>query len=73
MEGLYLPICSIFFSIMLIFIYFSKKRIDLIENKIFSVMLICSVIDSILVTILQGLAINGIHGIENILLNVLNK
>ena len=73
MEGLYLPVCSIFFSIMLIFIYFSKKRIDLIENKIFSVMLICSVIDSILVTILQGLAINGIHGIENILLNVLNK
>ena len=73
MEGLYLPVCSIFFSIMLIFIYFSKKRIDLIENKIFSVMLICSVIDSILVTILQALALNGIHGVENILLNVLNK
>ena len=73
MEGLYLPICAIFFSIMLCSVYFAKKRIDLIENKIFSVMIVCSVIDSILVTILQILALNGIVGLENILLNVLNK
>ena len=53
MEGLYLPICSLFFSILLCVIYFSKKRIDLLENKVYSVMLISSVIDSILVTILQ--------------------
>ena len=73
MEGLLLPICSIFFSLMLIVIYYSKKRIDLIENRVFSTMLICSVLDSIIVTILQCLALNGVSTIESILLNILNK
>ena len=73
MEGLYLPICSIFFSILLCIIYFSKKRIDLLENKVFSVMLICSVIDSIIVTILQYLALDGVSTLELALIESFNK
>ena len=73
MEGLYLPICSVFFSLLLCIIYFSKKRIDLLENKVYSVMLISSLIDSILVTILQYLAVDGITNKENIIIQIFNK
>ena len=57
MSGVLLPICSIVFSILLLFVYFSKERVNLIENKVYSIMLICSVIDSILVTIVHTIAI----------------
>ena len=57
MSGVLLPICSIVFSLLLLFVYFSKERIDLVENKIYSIMLICSVIDSILVTTVHSIAI----------------
>ena len=53
MVGLQLPVCSVFFSILLAVVYFSKKRINSFENKIYSVMLISSIIDSLLVTFLQ--------------------
>lgn len=73
MAGLLLPVCSIFFSGLLCFIYFSKERIDITENKMYSNMIVCSVIDSILVSILQILALNGVVGIEKILVNLFNK
>ncbi len=71
MNGILLPACSIFFSTMLCIIYFSKKRIDLLENKVFSIMLIASVIDSILVTTLQTLASQNL--MNNLILNIFNK
>ncbi len=52
-----LPICSVFFSSLLLIIYFLKKRVDLLENKIFSYMLIISFVDSILVSMLQTIGI----------------
>ncbi|NLM62870.1 MAG: hypothetical protein GX190_00960 [Mollicutes bacterium] len=52
MQGILLPAWSIIFSGLLLIIYFSKKRLDLLENKFFSIMLIVSFIDSCLVTIL---------------------
>ena len=58
MSGILLPACSIFFSLLLCFAYFSKKRYPSVENKVYSVMLILSVVDSIIVTVLQSLAIN---------------
>lgn len=57
MSGVLLPACSIFFSLLLCCIYFLKKRYPLVENKVYSVMLIISVIDSIIVTILQTIPI----------------
>lgn len=73
MSGILLPACSIFFSVLLCCAYFFKKRFPLVENKVYSVMLIISVIDSIIVTILQSLAVlsNGNEYIE--IISFLNK
>ncbi len=57
MAGILLPACSIFFSTLLCIVYFSKKRINIPENKVYNVMLIASLIDSIIVTILQTLVV----------------
>ena len=73
MAGALLPICSIIFSGLLCFVYFYKKRIKLVENNVFSVMLIVSVIDSILVSILQLISKNGVHGFEIFIVEVFNK
>ena len=46
MEGVLLPICSIFFSALLCVAFFVKKRINLLENNLYSIMLIASFIDN---------------------------
>lgn len=73
MSGILLPACSIFFSALLCFVFFSKKRVNLLENKMYSVMLICSLIDSITVTILQYFPFNGITDLESSLISIINK
>jgi len=73
MAGVLLPACSIFFSILLCCAYFLKKRFPLAENKIYSVMLIISVLDSIIVTILQGMALSLDINQYKVLVNTLNK
>ena len=73
MAGLLLPICAIFFSGLICCVYFLKKRVNLLENKMYSGMLICTLIDSILVSILQILALNGVNGIENYFVMLFNK
>lgn len=73
MAGALLPICSVIFSGLLCFVYFYKKRIKLVENNVFSVMLIVSVIDSILVSVLQLISKNGIQGFESVIVEVFNK
>lgn len=73
MAGILLPMCSIFFSMLLSFNYFSKKRVNILENKMYSTMLICSVLDSILVTALQILALDGVVGIEQFFVSIFNK
>ena len=39
-SGIYFPLCCLFFSLQLMFIYFSKKRLNNLENKIYKVLLI---------------------------------
>ena len=73
MAGILLPACSIFFSILLCCAYFLKKRFPLVENKIYSCMLIISVIDSIIVTTLQGITIIKQIDDYNWLIVLLNK
>ena len=73
MEGILLPICSIFFSILLFCIYYSKKRVNLVENVMYSIMLICSVFDSILVSFLQIFAIDGVSQNEYLIIEIFNK
>ena len=73
MAGLLLPICAIFFSGLLCFVYFFKKRVNLLENKMYSYMLICTLIDSVLVSILQIMALNGVNDLEYYFVMVFNK
>lgn len=47
MTNLYIPICGFFCAILLIICFFSKKRINNMETKLFSLMLITSFLDSI--------------------------
>ena len=52
-SGLYLPFCAIFFSALLFITYFTKKRIKIFENKLYSAMIVLSFIDSVVATVLQ--------------------
>lgn len=73
MAGILLPICATFFSLLLTIIYFSKKRIDLVENKIYSLMILVVLIDSALVSLVQGIGLNGINSVSNIFISLINK
>ena len=73
MAGILLPICGTFFSLLLTIIYFSKKRIDLVENKIYSFMIPIVLIDSVLVSLVQGIGLNGINSVSNIFISLINK
>ena len=73
MGGLLLPACSVFFSLLLCFAYLLKKRFPLIENKVYSVMLIISVFDSIIVTILQYIAYKYDVTNMQMIISILNK
>src|SRR5699024_628959 len=53
--------------------YFSKKRLNTLENKTYSIMLVCSLIDSILVTILRVFSIGEITPLIEVFVNILNK
>ena len=72
-SGMLLPMCSCFFSLLLIFIFFSKKRLNLLENKLYSYMIIITLFDSIIVSILQFVA--AYFGVSDYvsLIEILNK
>ena len=69
MQGIHLPICSFVFAAMLCIVYFSKKRINLLENKIYSVMLIVALIDSSIVSYLLATG----YYLNEIIIEILNK
>ena len=73
MEGILLPVCSLFFSGLMCYVYFSKERVDLLENKMYSCMIICSFIDSLIVTILQSIAFFYAPGYLDFIITILNK
>ena len=43
-SGIYFPVVCIFFNLLIMWVYFSKKRLDNIENKIYKVLLISNFI-----------------------------
>ena len=51
MQRFQLPACAVVFSLILFIVFFSKKRVELLENKIYSIMLAMVLFDSLLVTI----------------------
>ena len=52
-TGIYFLIQSLFFSILLIVVFFNKKRLETTENKIYSYLIITSLIEIILELILD--------------------
>lgn len=48
MSNLYIPVCGFFCAILLIILFFTRKRIKNEETKLFSGMLIASFVDSVL-------------------------
>ena len=72
-----LPAIATILLLMLCYFYFSKKRISLIENKTYEVMLIASLISSFIDTIIHLLcALHSFDEIQNnyyTILDVLNK
>ena len=74
MQGLLLPSCSIVFSILLCIIFFSKERIDNLETKIYAIILITILFDSIFACILQVIAYLAIfNDFTLFLVNIVNR
>lgn len=73
MEGILLPACSIVFSLLLCVIYFIKKRINIIENRMYATMIVVVLLDSILVTVLHSLGIGGLTNEKLHIINIINK
>ncbi len=73
LSGLFFPCAAIVFSTLICITYFSKKRIDLLENKIFSNMIVLILLDSILCTIIQIIAYNGLDEFETKMAYLFNK
>ena len=52
MQNVHVPAVALVFSCFLIIVYFSKKRVNLLENKLYMIMLIAAAIDALLSTAL---------------------
>lgn len=72
-----LPLVSFIFLLILNIIYFSKKRVDLPENKLYKVILMCSLLEAFIDTIIHLMcSVNTFNVIEATyfpLFNFLNK
>ena len=54
-TGIYFLIQSLFFSVLLIVVYFNKKRLENLETKIYSYLIITSVIELLLELVLDAI------------------
>lgn len=72
-----LPLVSFIFLLILNIIYFSKKRVDLPENKLYKVILICSLLEAFIDTVIHLICsvntFDVIVGTYYQLFNFLNK
>lgn len=71
MTNLYIPVCGLLCATLLIVCFYTKKRVDSIETKIYGKMLIASFIDSILMVSLMLIAY--LSPKSELLLIVLNR
>ncbi len=77
MAELYLPLCGAVFSLLLCIVFFSKKRLWLVENKVYGVMIVAGFLDSLIVSIERILVIDGklssVSPVINAILTITNK
>lgn len=70
MPNLYLPVTALILSFIILVIYKSKKRINLFENNLYIVMLVCILFDSLMVS---SLFFNVYTNYNELLVKILNK
>ena len=73
LSGMFFPISAIIFSFLLILIYFIKKRVNLLENKYYSFILVLIFLESISSFSLQLIAVDGINHVDKTLIEIINK
>ena len=77
MNEVELSIFTSFFSLLICIIYFSKKHFNYLENKVFSLMIITGLVDSILLIVksilIKNIEFQNINNFENYILEVLTK
>ncbi len=74
MSSINITIFGLIFILLLIFVYFSKKRINIIENKVYSMLIIISLISSSVEIVSYILVISGVDAnslIYNLVLKLL--
>lgn len=52
MSNLYIPGCAFFISLLLLILFYSKKRVNNIETKIYLYLLLTNVLDTVLMLII---------------------
>ena len=74
MPNLYFTICALFISILLIIIFFTKKKIKNTDNQLYSLLLIFNFLDCLLMTIVILIGYGKIGDFDNqFLAKTLNK
>ena len=73
MSNQFFSICGLFCIILLIIVFFGKKKVESIETKIYGFMLIISLIDILLVMLEVSFGYMNLETIPYWLLRVLNK
>lgn len=73
MSNQYFSICGLLCIILLMVVFFCKKKINSIETKIYGIMLICSCIDVLLVILEVSFGYMNLASIPYDLLKLLNK
>ena len=74
MPNLYFTICALFISILLIIIFFTKKKIKNTDNQLYSLLLIFNFLDCLLMTIVILIGYGKIGDFDNqFLAKILNK
>ena len=68
MNNLYFPICAVFINILIVVVFFSKKRIHSDETKAYSNLIIIALLESSLACILVILM--NLYGIPNYIYNI---
>ena len=59
MVGIVFTICGLIFTLLLTIIYFPKKKVDLVENKIYSAIILITLVSTVTEIISYILVING--------------
>ena len=64
MIGIAFTICGLIFTLLLIIVYFPKKKVNLVENKIYSIIILITLISTIMEIISYLFVVNGISSIS---------